>query len=280
MSSYNPGTIFRSYPTVESENTTVESKHYTAVLLKNGNVLEVKNPDSRDKTTFDSLEAWLAARPNGALKIDASKSFGIVIGSDTDGFNYPTDRDCAYYWVRWCYSIVKEAAPQLLKSEEFKIAYNNMVLVCAKYKYILKDYEFKYNGKFGRYGPSNIKVNKEDYLSGFSGYIRKYYVRDNTYHYINDNTEISAEIAAAYLAVVNIIKPEIKCYMNKNYEIATLEKKISEAQRKINCYKKRISNTQDKIVQLTDMISLYNDSIKNSVDTQEENLITEKMSAL
>lgn len=84
MSSYNPGTIFRCYPTVES-------KHYTAVLLKNGNVLEVKNPDSWDKTTFDSLEAWLASRPNGTLKIDDSKSFGIVIGSETDGFNYPTD---------------------------------------------------------------------------------------------------------------------------------------------------------------------------------------------
>jgi hypothetical protein len=68
--------------------------------------------------------------------------------------------------------------------------------------------------------------------------------------------------------------------MDKNYKIAIFENKISKAQRKINCYKKIISNTQDKIVQLTDMISLYNDSIKKSVETQEENLITEKMSAL
>jgi hypothetical protein len=129
MTSYAPGTLFRLYTNDETQSISfpTKPKHYTAVLLKDGKVLEVKNPDTGLKNTFDSLEVWQSSRPDCTLKADESKSSGVLIGYDTSSFNYPTEKHSAYKWVQWCYSIVKEAAPQLLNSEEFKLAYNNMV---------------------------------------------------------------------------------------------------------------------------------------------------------
>jgi hypothetical protein len=51
-----PGTLFRIY---KKDSTA----HYTAVLLKDGSVLEVKNPDtSNKKEKFASVALWREAR--------------------------------------------------------------------------------------------------------------------------------------------------------------------------------------------------------------------------
>lgn len=159
-----------------------------------------------------------------------------------------------------------------------------MVLVFTKHKNIIRDKSYKH--KKWRYCLSNIKIDKEGYhggFSGFPGYIDNYYIDNNSIHYIKAYTEICTEIGAAYIAVVNIIKPEIECYMDKNYKIAEIEYNIRYAQDTIKFYKKRISVAQNKIVRLNNEINRYNDIIKKNTEiikTQEENLITEKMSAL
>jgi hypothetical protein len=269
--SYSPGTLFRIYA---ADN----SKHYTAVLLKDGQVLEVKNPDTGKKETFPSLTMWRAS--HGAteenVKADESKGVGVVMGSDTNGFNYPTEKHYAYKWVQWCYSIVKEAAPQLLDSEEFKVAYNNMVELCTKHKQELADWR-SYSSTYNRYNPNNILINgKNQYrgdMSGFPGRFQYQYYYTSPYsgaghkrYTTADYDNASTEIGAAYVAVVNIIKPQIEDYMTKKHNIAKTEKVIKDKQM-------AIKRTEKKLIALQSTVDWY----KSYIEKETANLAKMKM---
>jgi hypothetical protein len=278
MYSYNPGTMFRIYA---ADN----SKHYTAVLLKDGQVLEVKNPDTGKKETFPSLTMWRASHSatEEDVKVDASKSSGIVIGSDTSGFNYPTEKYSAYRWIQWCYSIVKEAAPQLLNSEEFKTAYNKMVELCTKHKQELSEWR-NYNTGMNRYHPINIHIaTKNQYPGEFPGRFHYQYYSYSPYsepghkrYTATDYTEAGNELAAAYVAIVNIIKPEIESYMTKKYNIAETENDIRYRRSAIKRYEKKVSKLQYEI-------NWYKSYIEKDTDTLaklQEELNTFKMAAV
>lgn len=281
MSSYNPGTLFRIYA---ADN----SKHYTAVLLKDGQVLEVKNPDTGKKETFPSLTVWRASHSatEEDVKVDASKGSGVIIGSDTNGFNYPTEKARTYKWVQWCYSIVKEAAPQLLNSEEFKAAYNNMVEDCTKHKQELTDWR-SYSSGINRYSPDNIHIaTKNQYrgeMSGFPGYFQyQYYSHfpysrpDHKRYTKEDYDKATTEIGAAYIAIVNIIKPEIESYMTKKYNIAKTEKDISDKRAAIKRYEKKVSKLQNEI----NWYKSYIEKDTASLAKLQEEFITSKMAAV
>ena len=169
MPSYAPGTIFRIY-------SADKSKHYTAVLLKNGKVLETKNPDvthvdkaiaqtqaqaqTQVKKTFDTLDEWLLNHDatEDTVHIDKSKGSGVVIGSDTHGFNYPPENTQSFNWIQWCYSIVLEAAPHLLQSDKFRSEYNGMVDLCYKHQH-----ELRHWGNFN----ANVQRYNTHILNGF-----------------------------------------------------------------------------------------------------------------
>ncbi len=281
MSSYNPGTMFRIY---SADN----SKHYTAVLLKDGQVLEVKNPDTGKKETFPSLTMWRASHSatEEDVKVDASKSSGVVIGSDTSGFNYPTEKYSAYKWIQWCYSIVKEAAPQLLKSEEFKATYNKMVELCTKYKQELSDWR-RYNTGVDRYKPDNILVaTKNQYRGEMSGFPGRFQYQHYSYspysgpghkrYTATDYTEAGNELAATYVAIINIIKPEIESYMTKKYNIAKTENDIRYRQAAIKRYEKKLSKLQNEI----NWYKSYIEKDTAALAKLQEEFITSKMAAV
>lgn len=281
MSSYNPGTMFRIY---SADN----SKHYTAVILKDGQVLEVKNPDTGKKETFPSLTMWRASHSatEEDIKVDASKSSGVVIGSDTSDFNYPTEKHYAYKWVQWCYSIVKEAAQQLLKSEEFKLAYNNMVELCTKHKQELTDYR-NYSSSMNRYSLNNILIaTKNQYCGEMSGFPGRFQYQIYSYspysgvghkrYTARDYTQAGDELGAAYVAIVNIIKPEIETYMTKQHKIAQTKNDISYRQAAIKRYEKKLSNLQNQINWYKSYIE--NDTV--ALAKLQEEFITSKMSAV
>ena len=166
--SYAPGTIFRIY-------TSDKTYHFTVVLLKNGKILEVKNMSVAKKQTFPSLTMWRTfhSATEEEVQVDTSKCSGTVImDSIADGFNYPKENHTAYKWIQWCYSIVKEAAPHLLNSEEFKLAYNNMVDICNQYKNDLS-HIYSTRRDINYYSPDNIKynnANKDKYYNIMCGY--------------------------------------------------------------------------------------------------------------
>jgi hypothetical protein len=266
--SYAPGTTFRIY-------TADNSKHYTAVLLKDGQVLEVKNPDTGTKTTFPSLTMWCAshAATEEDVKVDASKGSGIVIGTDTNGFNYPNGNHSAFNWIKWCYSIVKEIAPQLLDSSEFKIAYNNMVEIITKHKQELYDYN-NYNSGDRRYSLYNIHFDDSNkaYASKWCGYNGRFQCDNNysTYYsgtknkngYSKDDCDKArTEIVSAYKTILDIINPKITDLMDKKFKIARAEKDIRYSQA-------AIKRTQNKLDKLKVTIDWY----KSDIEKQTANL--------
>lgn len=127
---YFPGSLLRAY--VHSDDT---SKHYTAVVLKNGNVLEVKNINNDKKQTkFESVEDWCQIRniPINSLQIDMQNIYKPEIGESL-GFNVPRSKHRSYHWPQFCYRIILNFAPYLLHDSELKELYNEMVSLCDKY---------------------------------------------------------------------------------------------------------------------------------------------------
>jgi hypothetical protein len=246
---FAPGTLFRARL---SDN----SKHYTAVLLKNGKVLEVKNPDTGVKSTFDSVELWQASHPDCLLEFDASKGSGIVIvDSDINGFNYPTDNSRHLSWVKWLYQMVGEAAPQLLKSEEFRTLYNQMVEVCTKHKQELSHWNYRFSGK-ERYYSANLKgkAHISDKWSGYPGY----FYNENYYYsqylgpghkrYSKEDYEAARqEIVAVYTKIYDFVHPLISDYMTKKDNILKTQRKISETKASIKRSQKKIENLQQDL---------------------------------
>lgn len=263
--SYIPGTIFRAY-------TADNSKHYSAVLLKDGRVFEIKNPDTRERVKYDSFDSWFAEHPNCTLKVDSSKGSGVIIGSDTFGFNYPTEKDTAYIWLRWLYSMIGEAAPQLLLSEELKTLYNQMVELSTKHKQELNHWAHCYTGKY-RYDSKNLKAtnygnkdrwdgypgyfpNENYYYSPYSGKGHKRYSKD-------DYDSARAEIVAVYKKIYEIVEPTVSNYMTKKHNFLATQAKIAQTKATIKKYEK-------KTYQLENSIKWY----KERVQTETANLAT------
>jgi hypothetical protein len=277
--SHAPGTLFRVY-------TADKSKHYTAVLLRDGQVLEVKNPDPDSKTgmKFPSLTMWRAS--HGAseedLVVDASKGRGVVVGSETNGFNYPQEFHTAYAWARWCFEILKELAPQLLNSEALKLAYNHMVELCTKHKQELRCFYYSNTG-LNRYSSSHIRWDEKKEWSGFEGYFYYYNFNYSPYSGVGhkryskaDYDEARKEIVAAYKVILDIIKPEIEAPMSKKY-------KLVEAQKKIHDSQKYIKKLEQKVTDFHKSIEWYKSIIVQETAklTQlEADLLSHKVSAL
>lgn len=244
--SYTPGTLFRAH-------VADKSKHYTALLLKNGAVLELKNPDTGVKSTFDSFDHWRASHPDCTLEIDASKSSGIVDGSDTHGFNYPAEKHKAYYFIQWVYSIVVELAPHLLTSEELRSAYNSMVDLCNKHKSELCHWYGDFKG-MDRY--SVMISNKYSWKREWEGYPGYFYyenrsynnTRDSKYYSATEYTEARREILAVYKKIVALIEPTIKDSMKKKYNIMKTQKEIAKTKSSLKIVQKKLDELQSSLV--------------------------------
>lgn len=261
---FAPGTLFRA-------RLSDDSKHYTAILLKNGKVLEVKNPDTGVKSTFDSVELWQASHPDCMLEFDASKSSGYIISSDTFGFNYPTEKDSAYIWLRWLYSMIGEAAPQLLLSEELKTLYNQMVELSTKHSQELNHWAHCYTGKY-RYDSKNLKATNygnKDRWDGYPGYFpnenyySRYFDKGHKCYSTDEYNTARAEIVSVYKKIYEIVEPTVSKYMTKKHNFLATQAKIAQTKATIKKYEK-------KTYQLENSIKWY----KERVQTETANLAT------
>lgn len=254
-SEYAPGTLFRICSNIN---------RYTAVLLKDGQLLEVKNTYAIRKETFPSVTSWCTTRgvAENEVKIDTSKGSGIVVGSNTHGFNYPTGYYSAYYWIKWLYSMIAEAAPQLFQSEELKLAYNEMVELCTKYKQDL------WHWRYDRYHPFNLKTSyANDKWYNYPGYF--YY--ENMYITAGRETNLNrlnlarSEIIPVYKRIYAIVYPVLSDYMNKRYNVHKIKKMISNSNTNIN----RLQKKADK---LRNSLQLC----ESSISKEQENIIKYK----
>jgi hypothetical protein len=232
------GTIYRLY----SED---RSTHYTAVLLKNGSLLEVKNPEGASNVTAKTLEEWKLLRGDvyNILEVDTSKADRIVVGEDTNGFNYPQKREDISAWFQWCYEIMKEGAPHLLEKEEVKNAYNALYEACYKYKNELHTYKCSNYTLSNRYDLNNInKVNMKEHFRGLPWYFFTYYQYNNT-----DRTKILEEIAVLYNDLYELISKDVVEFLNSKKSYATSMKEFKETKKQIGYVNRRIKRYEDKV---------------------------------
>lgn len=234
--SFAPGTVFRAY--------TIRGDHNTAVLLKDGSVLEVKNPHSNTKTTYPSIDAWMAHVKALRMKADTSGARGAIIGPAPEGIHYPTEDHRAYTWVRGLYSLVCELGPELLKSEEFAVAYNALVATCTKYKQELYHYSTLFKG-YKRYAPlivENVAINPP-LAYRYPGYFPYSYMSKTPYtgaghkSWTKEDYEAARdELEAGYIAVCQVVMPVIGKKMAKKYDIMWTRRRLNSAQSTIRRY--------------------------------------------
>jgi hypothetical protein len=231
--SYNPGTLFRIplSPTI----------HITAVLLTNGQLLQVK---PKHDTTFSSLDDWRKfhdINDNIKISIDTSKSSGKCF-TVVNNINYPSwSKDNAYNIAKWVYRMVFEFANDLLSNTEFVKAYNDFVDVCKKYEkklisYGSSSYEL-YNTK---------RFIKHTNMFGYIGYFRNV---DFTY-----KKSAESQVKDSFIKVVSFIPDSMITIMNEKYEVDKKRKILSN-------YNRKKKNTEKKITQLNEIIKICDDNI-------------------
>jgi hypothetical protein len=225
----NPGTLFRIQAT--------ERTHYTAVLLKDGKVLEVKNPDTNNqKQTYDSFALWCQAHNTAqeSVIIDSSKGKSAALKTDSNGFKYQLPKRSAYRWINWVYSIVEECAPELFNSEEFKTAFNRMVDITTKHKSELSHWHYHFRPT-QRYQKDKLGWLKEDTYQKWRGYTgdfgresnREWHLRQNPTLQIYTRDEFvkaREEILVAYKAILDIIAPILKPIFDARKRATDLER--------------------------------------------------------
>jgi hypothetical protein len=212
------GTIIRLFSGSE--------KHYTGILLKDGRVLEVKNPDTGIKTMHDSVEVWKQTRHYDRESYDNTPI------SNTNGFHYPRENKDAYKWVQWCYSIVCEAAPQLLENEMLKIKYNKLV------DKIENNTRIVLVNVTNRYSPDNLS------------WIQKY-------------MNVYTEFIELFRDIIGIVEPHVKEYMAKKIKILETKKQIKSNQRRLRHFEK-------KVLVFNEYIRVYKEQIESNTKLVEE----------
>jgi hypothetical protein len=288
VASHEKGTTFRFYKE--------DGTHYTAVQIKDNKVLEVKNPEGANKKIYETLTGWLEAigAKQDELKIstraaDAAKKAKEPkepkLGKTSNGFIIPKDKRANLNkWFRWLYKIMKEAAPELLVSEEVKVAYNNLVGICLKDSDIMSDYYLRgkmpysidllsyYPGSTGsvwndingfkiffnseRYGRDSYSTKSDYYYTPTSVILKK---EKNVYDGLRN------EIANAYKALFDLIYKPIHKHINMINKKKSLESNITHR-------KKRIANAEKVISRLTARYALSLKLDKTALERYEKEL--------
>jgi hypothetical protein len=254
MSSYNPRTLLRL-------TTADGSKHCTAVVLKNGTLFEVKNEISAVRERFETLEAWQQARGTELLLTTSpSKPRQTSVPSipeDTKGFNYPdhnkysTNEKTPFGWLQWVYSMILEAAPQLLENETLKEAYNKMVAITTEHAddiYLHRTYTHPTD----RYTMCNLiwhgAPNHPSTFRGYSMCFKSEYLTSNYPGKPLTKYDILREqILKEYKTIVEIVRPAVSDYIQKHEKILDLKPFIRSKNQSIRYFEKKVKQLKAKL---------------------------------
>ena len=243
---YQTGTMFRMY-------NSDKSKHYTGVLLNDGKVLEVKNPDGMRATKFENVDEFKAARQmeGGELVVSTATANGVPISKGTHGFKYPNTHNGEnmswFIWPRWLYSILLEIAPHYLAREDVRDAYNTLVEALeASTKHDIHSYDSVGNNKYTRYSKSYFAWTEEIEFKGYPltlySYSDKYTTQSKKLKY----EEIRATILKPYKQLYDIIHEELFALMETKDKIAKIEGEINNKLKHMRVVNRRILRLENK----------------------------------
>lgn len=271
------GQIYRLYPSDDQ-------KHYTAVAIAGGKVLEVKGPDTTTKTTYDSLEQWKTARGPAVKFEESPPAFNVRKGDEFYGFHYPVKTSNKYQfgaagvweWPRWCFSMIREGAPQLLKEEAVRNAYNSLITVLKKYnghthreihltleRYAVSNLQWKdgainYHGQ-AWCGAPFIFV-KEPRLT----YVKSIDELKTTAKNIEFYVGAREEILKQYKALYDLIAPTLIPYMKRAGAISYAKKELEYAEKVIREYPVEIANRTKYLEKANEKLSTLKQNLADA----------------
>jgi hypothetical protein len=259
---YLPGSLFRYYKE--------DGTHYTAVLLKDGRVLEVKNPETKEKTKFASLAEWEEVRgcTDDKIQVDTERRPSrTATTEESNVMKYPRNNKTVNRQLRWYYDMMKECNPEMLDNEEIIKSYNALVDVCHKYyNELCPSYHF--SRKCYKYSTNLLSNSAYSQWNKWCGFPAEF--SSESYYYGTKKStmnfdEARQEILACYKPFYDLVHKDLHAFMQKKQkEIETLDK--------IKSYRAKITKTERTIERITRRYAYNLTHYKNRLEELEKSL--------
>lgn len=254
--SYIPGTIFRIYID--------ETRHFTAKLLQNDTILEIKNPDNTSKTIFNTLNDWITTRQLDITSIrietpEEQKKKDNKNKKTTNKSNKVKIPELTEFsslnWSVWCYKIMENLDKSLLKNPDVIKAFNAFTDICKKYileldtkhyKYISKGKAF-YSPYLLKYELKNSNINWKGELEDDKWFGLNFTFRNEYWPCLGSKIpqetfdKMREEIIACYKNIYDLIAPSLVPKLTKKYEYYNIKEDIKDAKITIKSYEKSVT---------------------------------------
>lgn len=230
---YAPKTLLRLYTT---DNVYV----CTAVVLRGGEVLEVKNTDGMPKKTYASCDEWKATRdPSFKLRVDDS--------SDPNGF---IDK-FGSTWTRWLLNTMYTGTPHLVSSPAVVTAFNNLTECLNTHRrYISMPLRIR---TWQKYSADTFRLVHASF-GGIPLYCRTPISKEQ-------QETVRPEIANAATALYDLIYTDVSAYLVKMRKKQETEYTIKRHSREMKKYERRIQKLRHGLVGCERMLKKYSDEV-------------------
>lgn len=248
---YNPKTLLRLY---DASGTYLS----TAVVLNNGDVLEVKNSDGKEKGQYASAESWQETRPDSKLNIDDTNASKIAPIRHKDKFGFVDQYGSR--WTQWLLNMMYEGTPHLLEKEEVVTAYNNLTNLLARHSAHICPYTYSKSGRHLKYYEYNLVCDSTAWCG-----LPVYWKGAPP---VGD-VEIMKGLIDAYKVLYNLVGKDVRAYMKKMSDIAQATSdlkyynklsyktgyRIRRIQRDLECFQTKMIEFNKKIEELKKIIN-------------------------
>jgi hypothetical protein len=277
---FKPKSILRYYPPNN------ESEHYSAVVLSNNTLLQVKTPSGVSKIVFETVEQWLESLPHHPstedLKVEKNpkKKSSEKISKPSKISLLKSDR---IPWLNSILSFVTEMKSPLVKDDLFIKSFNDIVIFVDShsndfltYSPSVKRYRYKV--------PLEFKLSHPEPLKGFPisihqkyidlqlyGYNRYYSISDISKMKLNENgTKLIEELFNAYQPLYELIKVDVIPYVQKKGKSQVLYDKIKYSQYHLRSFNKKLDRRrivyENGLKRLQAEWERYSTSLTNSIN--------------
>lgn len=259
---YTKGSLFRYYKE--------DGTHYTAVLLKDGGVLEVKNPETKEKTKFSSLAEWKEIRgfTDDKIKVDTERKYtDTATTGESLVMKYPRNNKKINIQLRWYYDMMKECNPAMLDNEDIIKAYNALVDVCHKYYGELCP-SYYFSRKCYKYSTDLLSYSAFSQWNKWCGFPAE--LSSESYYYGSKKStmnfdEVRQEILACYKPFYDLVHKDLQAFMKKKEKERRTLSSIKE-------YKAKIARTERTIERITSRYVYNLTHYKNRLEELEKSL--------
>ena len=220
---------------------------------------EVKTEVKSKRTKKPKVEKVEKPKVEKVEKVEKPKTVKTKVDK-YNGFKVPDRKILSTRWAIYLYDMIKEAKPDLLKREDIRNEYNNLITCLRKYDGFI---ESSIPSKYYKYN-RGIDIMGE-VVSGLLYPFR--WIHDNAYNNPQRNvhsekkTEFITEVKQVYAPLYELIKRDIIPYMElKQHEISSkfqIERyhyKMEKVERTIKAYESRIADLYKELGQLSEEV--------------------------